>query len=246
MWPRIDGVRLIIDQEWVAMEAIEEHWIYKKRLRSKFRKNELKICFIVAAIWFIFQNHLPTYSWLSMVLPVVLGEFAYRGLSLERKWDDAFFEKLDMSALVEDDSIRELKKIHAILQAKLNNAEKIEIMTRGQDEKGPTWGKEDNNLDQEMERRDAVLEGEKYHGMEDDLTQPEQLVKEADDVYAEMAQKRWEQAEMADEDLIEHGVKRLGDLLTTEYFDKNAEEGVFQKIAKPENDSENDMLDGGG
>ena len=42
-----------------------------------------------------------------------------------------------MSALVEDDSIRELKKIHAILQAKLNNAEKIEIMTRGQDEKGP-------------------------------------------------------------------------------------------------------------
>ena len=118
-----------------------------------------------------------------------------------------------MSALVEDDSIRELKKIHAILQAKLNNAEKkIEIMTRGQDEKGPTWGKEDNNLDQEIERRDAVLEGEKYQGMEDDLTQPEQLVKEADDVYAEMAQKRWEQAEMADEDLIEHGVKRLGDL----------------------------------
>ena len=44
--------------------------------------------------------------------------------------------------------------------------------------------------------------------MEDDLTQPEQLVKEADDVYAEMAQKRWEQAEMADEDLIEHGGKK--------------------------------------
>ena len=120
MWPRIDGVRLIIDQELVAMEAIEEHWIYKKRLRSKFRKNELKICFIVAAIWFIFQNHLPTYSWISMVLPVVLGEFTYRALSLERKWDEAFFERLDMSALVEDDSIRELKKIHAMLHAKLN------------------------------------------------------------------------------------------------------------------------------
>ena len=246
MLPRIDGVRLIIDQEWVAMEAIEEHWIYKKRLRSKFRKNEMKVSFIVAATWFNFQDQLPTYSWLSIVLPVVLGEFAYRALSLERKWDDAFFEKLDMSALVEDDSIRELKEIHAILRAKLNNAEKIETMTRGQDEKGPTWGKEDSNLDQEMERRDAVLEGEKYQGMEDDLTQPEQLVKEADDVYAEMAQKRWEQAEMADKDLIEHGVKRLGDLLTTEYFDKNAEDGVFQKIAKPENDSENDMLDGGG
>ena len=124
--------------------------------------------------------------------------------------------------------------------------EKIEIMTRGRDEKGPTWGKEEYNLDQKMERRDAVLEGEKYQGMEDELTQPEQLVKEADDVYAEMAQKRWEQTEMADEDLIEHGVKRLGDLLTTEYFDKSAEDGVFQKIAKPQDDSENDMLDGSG
>ena len=164
MWPRIDGVRLIIDQEWVAMEAIEEHWIYKKRLRSKFRKNELKLSFIVAVIWFISQNHLPTYSWLSIVLPVLLGEFTYWALSLERKWDDAFFEKLDMSALVEDDSIRELKQIHSILHAKLNNAEKIEIMTRGQDEKGPTWGKEEHNLDQKMERRDAVLEGENIKG----------------------------------------------------------------------------------
>ena len=120
MLPRIDGVRLIIDQEWVAMEAIEEHWIYKKRLRSKFRKNELKVSFIVAATWFIFQDHLPTYSWSSIVLPVVLGEFAYRALSLERKWDDAFFEKLDMSALVEDDSIRELKKILDLLAIMFN------------------------------------------------------------------------------------------------------------------------------
>ena len=55
LWPRIDGVRLIIDQEWVAMEAIEEHWIYKRDYVLSSRKNELKICFIVAAIWFIFR-----------------------------------------------------------------------------------------------------------------------------------------------------------------------------------------------
>jgi len=246
LWLRIDGVRLIIDQEWVAMEAIEEHWIYKKKLRSKFRKNELIVSVIVVIIWFGLQDFFPANSWLVFFFPIILGEFAYKALSIDRKWDEDFFEKLDMSALVEDEDIRELKQIHAILHAKLNNAEKIEIMTRGQDEKGPTWGREDHNLDQKMMRRDAILEGEKYHGMEDDLTQPEQLVKEADDAYAEMAQNRWEQAEMADEDLIEHGVKRLGDLVTTEYFDKNAEEGVFQKITKPENDRENDMLDEGG
>ena len=65
------------------------------------------------------------------------------------------------------------------------------------------------------------------------------MVEAANVQYADMAQKRWEAAEANDPDLVEYGVKRLGDLVRTEYFDKNAEEGAFSKVASPEEDSQN-------
>ena len=34
-----------------------------------------------------------------------------------------------------------------------------------------------------------------------------------------------------------YGVERLGDLVRTDYFEKNAEEGAFEKIAKPDEES---------
>ena len=39
-----------------------------------------------------------------------------------------------------------------------------------------------------------------------------------------------------DPDLIEYGVERLGDLVKTDYFEKNAEEGGFSKVANPDQD----------
>ena len=62
------------------------------------------------------------------------------------------------------------------------------------------------------------------------------MVEAANVQYADMAQKRWEEAEANDSDLVEHGVKKLGDLVRTDYFDKNAEEGAFAKVASPEED----------
>ena len=57
------------------------------------------------------------------------------------------------------------------------------------------------------------MEGEKVFGMEDDLTQGEKMVADANQKYATMAQKRWEIAESNDPDLIEYGVDQLGDLV---------------------------------
>ena len=73
--------------------------------------------------------------------------------------------------------------------------------------------------------------------MEGDLTSGEKMVLEANLEYATMAQKRWDESEANDPDLIEYGVKRLGDLVRTEYFDKNAEEGAFNKVANKGEDS---------
>ena len=102
---------------------------------------------------------------------------------------------------------------------------------RGVDPSGPDWGKTDFKLGHEPSRRDALLEGKKYIGMEGDLTSGEQMVAEANLGYADMAQKRWEVAEANDPDLIEYGVEKLGDLVRTEYFDNNAEDGAFTKAA---------------
>ena len=52
-----------------------------------------------------------------------------------------------------------------------------------------------------------------------------------------MAQERWEVAESNDPDLIEYGVEKLGDLVRTDYFNKNAEEGGFSNVANPDSDT---------
>jgi len=73
--------------------------------------------------------------------------------------------------------------------------------------------------------------------MEDQLTAGEKMVADANQKYAAMAQKRWEVAESNDPDLIEYGVEKLGDLVRTDYFENNAEEGVFDKVANPDSDT---------
>ncbi len=113
-------------------------------------------------------------------------------------------------------------------------------MVRGQDEKGPDWGRSDADLGDELERRDAIVHGTKYEGLEDEITVSEQLKRDADDRYAKFAQQRWEQAEASDPDLIEAGVESLGDLITTDFFDKNAEEGAFKKVMEVSDDERED------
>ena len=46
--------------------------------------------------------------------------------------------------------------------------------------------------------------------MEGDLTSGERMVADANIKYATMAQKRWEEAEANDPDLIEYGVEKVG------------------------------------
>ena len=110
--------------------------------------------------------------------------------------------------------------------------------TRGDDPRGPDWGKTDFKLGHDPVRRDAISEGEKYTGMEGSLTSGEIMVEEANQEYADLAQKRWENAEANDPDLVEYGVERLGDLVKTDYFEKNAEDGAFTKAANTEEESQ--------
>lgn len=112
------------------------------------------------------------------------------------------------------------------------------LMTRGNDERGFTSGIVESDLDTEREFTEAK-DREEYKGIEGELTVAQQVKAEADQRYAEHAQQRWEEAERNDPDLIEAGVERLGDLVATDYFEKNHDSNAVSKLME-ETQSSND------
>ena len=111
------------------------------------------------------------------------------------------------------------------------------VRTRGKDERGFTGGIIESDLDEKQAIR-PVSNHDRYEDLEQDLTIAEQVKAEADQRYAEHAQQRWEEAERNDPDLIEAGVKRLGDLVTTDYFEKNHDPEALSKLTSAQSSSE--------
>lgn len=101
---------------------------------------------------------------------------------------------------------------------------------RGHDEKGFTGGAKQKPLDSKGTRRDVKESEGMYDGLEGDLRRSEHLVEEANARYQEVADQQWKEAESADQDLIEAGVERLGDLVRTDWFDKNAKDGAVDEL----------------
>ena len=108
-------------------------------------------------------------------------------------------------------------------------------MQRASDEKGPSWGKEEATLSPNVGRRDAIESSSMYDGLDGPLQIGEKIVEEANQKYAQEAQIRWEEAEKNDADLIEAGVERLGDLLRTDWFEKNSEDGAVARMMSNNN-----------
>ena len=101
---------------------------------------------------------------------------------------------------------------------------------RGHDEKGFTGGVEVNTHDGIAARRDVKESEGIYEGLEGELSPSEHLVVEANAQYEVAANERWKAAEEADVDLIEAGVERLGDLVRTDWLDKNAKDGALDEL----------------
>lgn len=157
------------------------------------------------------------------------------------KDEEAFALRYDMTHILDIDDKEErhqayLQHLSDWIATDLGDANPTR--SRGDDPKGPDWGKTDFKLGHDPVRRDAISEGEKYTGMEGSLTSGEVMVEEANQEYADLAQKRWENAEANDPDLVEYGVERLGDLVKTDYFEKNAEDGAFSKVVNTDEASQ--------
>ena len=112
------------------------------------------------------------------------------------------------------------------------------LRTRGGDEKGPAFDKTSADVNPHMARVDPSLHEGDYEGLEDDLRVAEQLVEQANQHYAEEAQRQWELAEQRDMDMVEAGVDRLGDLVAQGWFEQNPEDGALAALMERAEDDD--------
>lgn len=90
--------------------------------------------------------------------------------------------------------------------------------TRGKDPRGPAKGKGADTFGEILSRVDAMTPRPEHEGIEGPLTKTEKMVEEVNEIAAEKALEQWNEAEAADPELIEAGVKRLGDLVASGHY----------------------------
>lgn len=141
------------------------------------------------------------------------------------------FEDHDVRALVED----KLTRLFGNIPERITSNSEM-ARTRGGDEKGPTWGKQDAKLGEVSDYRDAIEHGKIFDGLEDELTDSEKMLHSANENYSKMAQQRWEESQRNDADLIEAGVETLAELVTTDFFEKNHKDGAVEDLMRENSD----------
>ena len=148
---------------------------------------------------------------------------------------DEILKRMDFSLLQFEDSKtrnsieRKLTKLFGNIPQRITSNSEM-ARTRGTDEKGPTWGKQDGAFGEVTNFRNAIEHGKVFDGLEGELYKSEKLIKNANENYSEMAQQRWEKSQSNDPDLVEAGVETLAELVTTDYFEKNSKDGAVEDL----------------
>jgi len=187
-------------------------------LIAYFVSNNVRVSVIVSIIFcLIVASFFPRIKkkFLVYQLRKMIGDFDFT--------DDFDFENFSKS------SIEEALENSWNRQRSASNHEMLR--DRPSDEKGMTSGVY-NELDKHKPRIDAIANSADWEGLEGELTSGEELVRTMNKIEAEIANKAWQEAEKRDMDNVEFGVERLGDLVASGYFEKNAEEGAFRKLVE--------------
>lgn len=225
-----DGVSMQNDAALYLQFIEDEEGIASRRLRMA----ALILFCECAALFWLWRQGPP--------MPLLGGLFAGCCLSLSlvyrshvrQSWarEETMLEQLGIDPeLLEGGAVRQ--KLVLAAETGTFNEMQVEKMTgsiRGQDEKGFTGGKQMDRLDSTTMRRDVKESDGAYEGLEGDLRRSEHLVNEANERYSAVANEQWSAAESKDQDLIEAGVERLGDLVRTDWFEKNAKDGAVDEL----------------
>tara|TARA_B100000767_G_scaffold242418_1_gene239444 strand:- start:6 stop:704 length:699 start_codon:yes stop_codon:yes gene_type:complete len=222
------------------MQDPSAYFLQQYRFEST-RKQQLRFRFFALITLILFLGSIgwssKTLSFTATVVfeSAAIGSVFLLATSAQRKAierQDALFMLLEVDPTILEHSNRMELAFQAVQSGDLQSIQvsKTQRRNRGSDEKGFTSGKTDSQFDKSQSRRDASLSESLYQGLEDDLRPSELLVNEANARYGEKAQQRWQEAESKDIDLIESGVEKLGDLVKTDWFEKNAKDGAVQDL----------------
>lgn len=216
-------------------ESLQEHTV-----KSIFSKLRLRIAIVALGIFFAISSIMILLSFetllslfisatLSVIFLSTYPAIKKRFLILQLKKMLGEFDYTDEFDLEEytESTIEEI--IEKSRQRQRNSTNPDMLRNRPSDEKGMTSGVY-TELDRTNPRIDAIENSADWDGLEDELTVGEKLVETMNEIEAKNAQEAWERAEQRDSDNIEFGVKRLGDLVASGYFEKNSEDGAFSKL----------------
>lgn len=103
------------------------------------------------------------------------------------------------------------------------------LRNRGGDEKGPAFGSDNKQFSTHGKRVDA-MKNRDYDDIESVTTEGEQMLKLADEIQSEKSAQHWQDSESKDQDITEAGVKNLGELVKSGWFEKNRQEGAVKQL----------------
>ena len=205
----------------------------RKRRRRLFVLFTFMFGFILGVVGFLFTNvSMNTILLFEFVvfIGIVLFISSSHRKAMERQ--ETLFMMLELDPELLEQSNRMDMAFQAVQAGNLQSIQvsKTHRRNRGSDEKGFTSGRIDSQLNVSQSRRDATISDSIYKGLEDDLRPSEVLVNQANIRYQQKADQLWQKAESEDTDLIEAGVEKLGDLVKTDWFEKNAKQGAVQEL----------------
>ena len=218
------------------MESIPRGVYSHEALRKRWLLLSLTLGFVGFTIgYFVFSKFLIG------LIGSLVGQFLAIVDYLDRRSTaDKWIEEILSDLHIDIDDFEGVMTLESILE-RVNmqtiDVEKNPVRTRGTDVRGFTGGVIESELDEEQAIR-PVSKDDQYSELEQDLTVAEQVKAEADKRYAEHAQQRWEEAERSDPDLIEAGVTRLGDLVATDYFEKNHDPSAVSNLTASQSSSD--------
>lgn len=182
---------------------------------------------------------LTTYAMSTVVAATVVGGLSVQLRHRQHLLDErlaALLDRIDLdwSALEgmplsddERDAVHQAFTRQFQAQPRTNEAY---LRIRGSDRKGPAFEERGSSINVNNERVDPALHEADYDGLEDELRVGERLLEEAEERYTAEAQRQWAIAEARDMDNIEAGVKRLGDLVASGWFERNAKDGAMAEL----------------
>jgi len=221
------------DRRDALSPELEDSSVVKDRIENEFRNAIFRIVSLIitwlVGLWAIYvlieiqplidQIGMPSTILFALMFPILLI-IAWGAADYQRRTEDG-------EGIGDDD--RE-KSIPSVIDQIIENAsidplaKEIDssggalYSTRGKDPKGVAIGGGADTFDSGMPLIDGMQMRKEHEGLEDELERSVKIKVEADENAAISAQESWENAEQNDQELIEAGVERLGDLVGSGHF----------------------------